>query len=119
MATPTYSKAPQYVITAINPRTGAVASESFVDGDYRFYNAGVLNDEAKMNDYIRGYVLRDYAVVATQTKLNDMGKVDYQLVIAIHPESIWCDCRKGILCPLNTQQVNFYKGSTTRTVEAK
>lgn len=119
MALPTFNKAPKYVVTAVNPETGAVAMDTFNDGDYIDWGSKVSNDDSKMNDYVRYLVLQDYPVVVSQTKLNDMGKVDYQLVIAIHPESIWCDCRKGILCPLNTQQVNFYKGSTTRTVEAK
>lgn len=119
MATPYFTKAPKYVVTAVNPQTGSVAMQSFIDGDYKNWDSTVSNDEVTMNEYIRYLVLSDYPVVVSQTKLNDYGRVDYQLVIAIHPESIWCDCRKGILCPLNTQQVNFYKGSTTRTVEAK
>lgn len=116
MATPNYSQAPKYVVTAVNPKTGAVAMESFVDGDYLFYSAGVLNDEAKMNDYVRDYVLRYYAVSVSQTKLNDYGLVDYQLVITIHPDSVICDCGKGILCPLNTQQVNYFNGRVARAV---
>jgi hypothetical protein len=64
-----------------------------------------------MNLHIKFLVKKNYPVVVTQTKLNRFnGSVDYQLVIAINPESINCDCGKGIICPLNKQQVNYWQG---------
>jgi hypothetical protein len=120
MATPYFTNAPKYVVTAVNPITGAVAMETFMDGDYLTFGPDICNDETKMNSYVRDLILRDYPVVVTQTKLNSMGRVDYQIVINIHPDSIFCDCGKGILCPLNTQQVNYYKGRVpSRVAEAK
>jgi hypothetical protein len=117
-ALPKFNTAPKYVVTAVNPETGAIAMETFIDGDYLTYGPDICNDDAKMNDFVRSYVLRNYAVVVTKTKLK-MGKVDYQVVIAIHPDSVLCDCGKGILCPLNTQQVNYYKGQVvTRDLAA-
>jgi hypothetical protein len=117
---PKFYEADKYVVTAVNPQTGAVSMESFVDGDYTSYGPQILNDETKMNDHIRTLVITQYPVVVTQSKLNKMGLVDYQLVINIHPDSIYCDCGKGILCPLNKQQVNYWQGQVvTREMLAK
>jgi hypothetical protein len=117
---PKFNEADKYVVTAVNPLTGAVAMETFRDGDYTCYGPTILNDEIKMNEFIRDLVIRQYPVVVTQSKLNKMGLVDYQLVISIHPDSIFCDCGKGIICPLNKQQVNFWQGQVvTREMLAK
>lgn len=120
MALPTFNTAPKYVVTAVNPITGAVAMETFNDGDYIDWGSVLSNDEEKMNNYVRSLVSNNYPVVVSQSKFNDVGLIDYQVVINIHPYSIHCDCGKGILCPLNTQQVNYYKGQVvTKEMEAK
>ena len=120
MALPTFNTASKYVVTAVNPVTGAVAMETFNDGEYIDWGSVVCNDEAKMNDFVRYFVLSHYPVVVSQSKLNDLGLIEYQVVITIHPDSIHCDCGKGILCPLNQQQVNYFKGEVvTRQMEAK
>jgi len=111
MTAPKFNQADKYVVTAVNPSTGAVAMESFIDSDYTDWDSTIRNDETKMNDYVRDLVLRNYPVVVSQTKLNRFnGEVDYQVVIVINPDSINCDCGKGILCPLNKQQVNYFQG---------
>lgn len=120
MAVPQFNEAPKYVVTAVNPQTGAVAMETFIDGDYTDWASGLCNDEIKMNDFIRGLVSRQYPVVVSQSKLNELGAVHYQVVINIHPDSINCDCGKGILCPMNKQQVNYWQGYVNpRYMEAK
>lgn len=109
--TPRFNQAPQYVVTAVNPYSGAVAMETFVDGDYIDWDGSVRNDEVRMNDFVRDLVMKKYPVVVTQTKLDEIrDSVQYQVVINIHPHSVVCDCGKGILCPLNTQHVNYFKG---------
>ena len=115
MTTATFNTVAKYVVTAVNPVSGAVAVDSFADGDYTNWDGTIQNDEVAMNNYVRDYVSRQYAVIATQTKRDDMGKIDYQVVINIHPDSIKCGCGKGILCPFNKQQVNYFKG---KVVEA-
>lgn len=111
MALPTYNQADKYVVTAVNPVTGAVSMESFKDGDYIDFDGDIKNDEIKMNEHIARLVKNQYPVVVSQTKLNRFnGLVDYQIVINVHPDSIFCDCGKGIICPLNKQQVNYWNG---------
>ena len=120
MALPTYNQADKYVVTAVSPVTGAVSMESFKDGDYIDFDGDIVNDEIKMNQHISYLVGKQYPVVVTQSKLNLLGKVEYQLVISINPSSINCDCGKGILCPLNVQQVNYWHGQiVTREMLAK
>jgi hypothetical protein len=110
MTAPKFNQAPKYVVTAVNPQTGAVAMESFIDGDYTDWDSTIRNDENQMNYIIRHYVMNQYPVVVSQTKLDESGAISYQVVILIHRDSITCDCGKGFLCPLNTQQVNYFKG---------
>jgi len=55
---PKFNEADKYIVTAVNPLTGAVAMETFRDGDYTCYGPTVLNDEIKMNDFIRDLVIR-------------------------------------------------------------
>ena len=118
MTTATFITAQKYVVTAVNPVTGAVAMETFNDGEYIDWGSVVCNDEAKMNAFIRNLVSQKYPVVVSQTRLNDQGEVEWQVVINIHPKSIDCDCGKGIICPLNKQQVNYFKGQVvTREME--
>ena len=110
MTTATFITAQKYVVTAVNPVTGAVAMETFNDGEYIDWGSVVCNDEAKMNAFVRNLVSQKYPVVVSQTRLNDQGEVEWQVVINIHPKSIDCDCGKGIICPFNKQQVNYFKG---------
>ena len=117
MTTATFNTVAKYVVTAVNPVTGSVAMDSFADGDFINWDGTIQNDEVVMNNFVRDLVLRNYPVVVTQTKLDAIKEsVDYQVVITIHPNSINCDCGKGILCPLNTQQVNYFKGRVARAV---
>jgi len=117
---PKFNEADKYIVTAVSP-TGAVNMEKFIDGDYISWDSKVMNDEFDMNQHIAGLIKQQYPVVVTQTKLNRFnGLVDYQLVITIHPDSIFCDCGKGIICPLNKQQVNYWQGQVvTREMLAK
>ena len=118
MTTATFLTAQKFVVTAVNPVTNAVAMETFNDGEYIDWGSVVCNDEAKMNAFIRNLVSQKYPVVVSQTRLNDQGEVEWQVVINIHPKSIDCDCGKGIICPLNKQQVNYFKGQVvTREME--
>jgi hypothetical protein len=118
---PKFNEADKYVVTAVNPSTGSVYMQSFIDGDYTDWDSSVLNDEKEMNQEIARLIKMQYPVVVTQTKLNRFnGLVDYQLVITVHPDSIFCDCGKGIICPLNKQQVNYWQGQiVTREMLAK
>jgi len=117
---PKFNEADKYVVTAVSP-TGAVNMEKFIEGDYLSWDSKVMNDESDMNQHIARLIKQQYPVVVTQTKLNKFnGLVDYQLVITIHPDSIFCDCGKGIICPLNKQQVNYWQGKiVTREMLAK
>ena len=117
---PKFNEADKYVVTAVSP-TGAVNMETFIDGDYTNWDSTVWNDEKEMNQHIARLINQQYPVVVTQTKLNRFnGSVDYQLVIVINPESVNCDCGKGIICPLNKQQVNYWQGQiVTKEMLAK
>lgn len=121
MALQKWNEADKYVVTAVNPFTNAVGIESFIDGDYISWDSKVMNDESDMNRHIKFLVKKNYPVVVSQTKLNRFnGSVDYQIVIVINPESMNCDCGKGIICPLNKQQVNYWQGKiVTREMLAK
>lgn len=110
MTTATFNTVAKYVVTAVNPVTGSVAMDSFADGDFINWDGTIQNDEVVMNNFVRDLVQRQYPVVVSQTRLANSGKVEWQLVINIHPDSINCDCGKGILCPLNKQQVNYFQG---------
>jgi len=117
---PKFNEADKYVVTAVSP-TGAVNMEKFIEGDYLSWDSKVMNDESNMNQHIARLIKQQYPVVVSQTKLNKFnGLVDYQLVIVINPESIFCDCGKGIICPLNKQQVNYWQGKmVTKEMLAK
>jgi hypothetical protein len=121
MSLPKFNQADKYVVTAVNPLTNSVSMETFIDGDYTNWSSEICNDENLMNQHIGFLVKKQYPVVVSQTKLNKVtGLVDYQLIITIHPDSIFCDCGKGIICPLNKQQVNYWQGQiVTREMLAK
>ena len=120
MALPKRYEAEKYVVVAVNP-TGAVNQQEFIDGDYIDWDNKEENDEEQMNRHIKFLIKKNYPVMVTQTKLNRFnGSVDYQIVIVINPESMNCDCGKGIICPLNKQQVNYWNGQlVTREMLAK
>lgn len=115
-----FNRADKYVVTAVNPN-GGVNIESFIDGDYIDWSEEVRNDEEEMNKHISSLIKRQHPVVVSQTKLDQVtGAVDYQLVITIHPDSISCGCGKGVICPLNKQQVNYWNGQVvTKEMLAK
>jgi hypothetical protein len=116
---PRFNEANKYVVTAISP-TGAVNMEKFIEGDYLSWDSKVMNDKSNMEEHIASLIKQQYPVIVTQTTLDQTGKVDYQVVINIHPESVTCRCNKGILCPLNKSQVNYYQGKlVTREMLAK
>ena len=120
MSLPKFNETDKYVVTAVNPVTGAVAIETWRDGDYTDWDLNVRNDEQLMNQDIANLIKKQYAVVVTQSKLDQFGKVDYQLIISINPLSVECDCGKGIICPLNVQQVNYWHGQIVpREMRAK
>jgi hypothetical protein len=120
MSLPKFNRAEKYVVTAVNPATGSVSIESFIEGDYLVYGPDICNDSEIMKQHIASLIKKQYPVVVTQTRLDQTGKVDYQVVINIHPESITCGCNKGILCPLNKSQVNYWQGKVvTREMLAK
>jgi hypothetical protein len=117
---PKFNEAEKYVVTAVNPSTGSVSIESFIEDDYINWDSKVCNDKELMIQHISFLIKKQYPVVVTQTRLDQAGKVDYQVVINIHPESVTCRCNKGILCPLNKSQVNYYQGKlVTREMLAK
>lgn len=119
MSLPKWNEANKYVVTAVN-LNGAVNMESFIEGDYIDWDSKERNDQELMMQHITNLVKKQYPVVVTQTTLNQAGKVDYQVVINIHPESVTCRCNKGILCPLNKSQVNYWQGKVlTREMLAK
>lgn len=119
MSLPRFFEANNYVVTAVSP-TGAVNMEKFIEGDYLTWDSKIMNDKTNMEQHIANLIKQQYPVVVTQTRLDSTGKVDYQVVINIHPESITCRCSKGILCPLNKSQVNYWQGQVvTREMLAK
>ena len=121
MALPKWNKAQKFVVTAVNPASGSVSIESFVVGDYIDWDSKKCNDEQQMNQHIYFLIKKQYPVVVSQTKLNQLnGLVEHQVVINIHPESVDCNCDKGILCPLNKQQTNYWNGQiVTKQMLAK
>jgi hypothetical protein len=120
MALPKWNEANKYVVTAVNPSTGSVSIESFIEDDYINWDSKECNDAELMKQHISFLIQKQYPVVVTQTRLDQAGAVDYQVVINIHPESITCGCNKGILCPLNKSQVNYWQGKiVTREMLAK
>ena len=88
------------IVTGINARTGGGFKTQFKENEY--------SDHIK--NTIANYIEDGYVVVCTETTYDENDNIDYQVVINIHPKSINCPCGKGIYCPFNMQQVNYFRG---------
>ena len=88
------------IVTGMNPKNGSGFKTTKDEKGLKEFSKYAMAD----------YIKEGYIVICTKTSFDDNNEIDYQVVINVHPKSINCDCGKGIYCPFNMQQVNYYKG---------